>query len=151
MGIDPKNASGLRLTDAQSRVWEIAGVMKDFNFGSLHKDVESFMLWINHKQDGLWANITVHTATSDYTKLLQKIQIIWQRDVPGVPFEYNFMDEQVQKQYESDISMSRIMNVFTMVACASLVLDYSVSPRSALNNENRKLVFVKFWAQVFPE
>lgn len=132
MGIDPKNASGLRLTDAQSRVWEIAGVMKDFNFGSLHKDVESFMLWINHKQDGLWANITVHTGTSDYTKLLQKIQIIWQRDVPGVPFEYNFMDEQVQKQYESDISMSRIMNVFTMVAiCISCLGLFGLAAFSA--------------------
>ncbi len=60
------------LTDAQSRVWEIAGVMKDFNFGSLHKDVESFMVWINHKQDGLWANLTVHTATSNYTELLSE-------------------------------------------------------------------------------
>jgi len=116
MGINPKQAAGLRLTDAQSRVWEIAGVMKDFNFGSLHKEVESFMLWINHRQDGLWANLTVHTATPDYKKLLEKIEAKWQKDVPGVPFEYNFLDEQVQKQYESDISMSRIINVFTLVA-----------------------------------
>jgi putative ABC transport system permease protein len=132
MGIDPKTASGLRLTDAQSRVWEIAGVMKDFNFGSLHKEVESFMLWINHKQDGLWANVTVHTATSDYKKLLEKIQTMWQRDVPGVPFEYSFLDEQVQKQYESDISMSRIINVFTLIAiCISCLGLFGLAAFSA--------------------
>ena len=63
---------------------------------------------------GYWANLTVHTATSNYKELLGKIESIWHRDVPGVPFEYNFMDEQVQKQYESDISMSRIINAFTI-------------------------------------
>jgi putative ABC transport system permease protein len=132
MGINPKQAAGLRLTDAQSRVWEIAGVMKDFNFGTLHKEVESFMLWINHRQDGLWANLTVHTATPDYKKLLEKIEAVWQKDVPGVPFEYNFLDEQVQKQYESDISMSRIINVFTLVAvCISCLGLFGLAAFSA--------------------
>ena len=132
MGIDPLNASGLRLTDAQSRVWEIAGVMKDFNFGTLHKDVESFMLWINHRQDGLWANLTVHTATSNYKELLAKIESLWQKDVPGIPFEYNFLDEQVQKQYESDISMSGIIDAFTIVAvCISCLGLFGLAAFSA--------------------
>jgi putative ABC transport system permease protein len=132
MGIDPKKAAGLRLTDAQSRVWEIAGVMKDFNFGTLHKQVESFMLWINHKQDGLWANLTVHVTTSDYNKLLNKIGAVWQKDIPGVPFEFSFLDEQVQKQYESDISMSRIINLFTLVAiCISCLGLFGLAAFSA--------------------
>jgi len=116
IGIDPMKAAGLRLTDAQSRVWEIAGVMKDFNFGTLRRNVESFMLWINHKQDGLWANLTVHAVTSNYKELLGKVEALWHKEVPGVPFEYSFLDERVQKQYESDISMSRIINAFTIIA-----------------------------------
>ncbi len=32
------------------------------------------MLWMNHKQDGLWANLTVHTATRNYKELLGKIE-----------------------------------------------------------------------------
>ncbi len=106
--------------------------MKDFNFGTLHKDVESFMLWINHKQDGLWANLTVHSATSNYKELLAKIESLWQKDVPGVPFEYNFLDEQVQKQYESDISMSSIIDAFTIVAvCISCLGLFGLAAFSA--------------------
>lgn len=132
MGLTPVSAPGKRLTDAQSRVWEIAGVMKDFNYGTLHKDVESFMVWINHKADGLWANLTVHTDTRNYKQLLEKIEAVWHNDIPGVPFEYAFMDEQVQKQYESDISMSRIINAFTIMAiCISCLGLFGLAAFSA--------------------
>jgi len=123
--LNPAKAPGTKLTDAQSRVWEIAGVMKDFNFGTLHKQVEPFMVWVNHKEDGYWPNLTVHTTSKNYKELLGKIEYVWHKDIPGVPFEYLFLDEQVQKQYESDISMSRIINAFTLVAicisCLGLV------------------------------
>ncbi len=106
--------------------------MKDFNYGTLHKDVESFMVWINHKADGLWANLTVHTDTRNYKELLEKIETVWHKDIPGVPFEYAFMDEQVQKQYESDISMSRIINAFTIMAiCISCLGLFGLAAFSA--------------------
>jgi putative ABC transport system permease protein len=132
IGLSPLKAPGTKLTDGNSRVWIIAGVMKDFNFGSLHKEVEPFMLWMNHKQDGLWANLTVHTATVNYKDLLTKIEMVWHKDIPGVPFEYTFLDEQVQKQYESDISMSRIINAFTLIAiCISCLGLFGLAAFSA--------------------
>jgi len=132
IGLSALKAPGIKLTDFNSRVWTIAGVMKDFNFGSLHKEVEPFMLWMNHKQDGLWANLTVHTATGNYKDLLTKIETVWHRDIPGVPFEYTFLDEQVQKQYESDISMSRIINAFTLIAiCISCLGLFGLAAFSA--------------------
>jgi putative ABC transport system permease protein len=108
------------------------GVMKDFNYGSLHQDIESFMVWITHKADGYWANLTVHTTTNNYKELLGKIESIWHRDFPQIPFEYSFMDEQVQKQYASDISMSRIINAFAFVAiCISCLRLFGLAAFSA--------------------
>ena len=132
IGLSPLKAPGTKLTDANSRVWEITGVMKDFNFGSLHKEVEPFMLWMNHKQDGLWANLTVHTSITNYKDLLSRIETVWHKDIPGLPFEYTFLDEQVQKQYESDISMSRIINAFTLIAiCISCLGLFGLAAFSA--------------------
>ena len=132
IGLTAENAPGKKLIDRNSRTWEIAGVMKDFNFGSLHKEVEPFMLWMNHKQDGLWANLTVHTVTGNYKELLSKIEAVWHKDIPTVPFEYAFLDEQVQKQYESDISMSHIINVFTLIAiCISCLGLFGLAAFSA--------------------
>src|SRR6202042_156728 len=47
-------------------------------------------------------------------------------------FEYTFLDEQVQKQYESDISMSRIINAFTLIAiCISCLGLFGLAAFSA--------------------
>jgi len=116
LGLDPLKAVGNHLHDSQSREVEIVGVMKDFNFWSLHKDVEGFLVWINNKHNGYWPNVIAHTTTANYKSLISKIETIWQKDVPGVPFTYSFLDEEVQKQYETDISLSRIINSFTIMA-----------------------------------
>jgi hypothetical protein len=44
MGIDPMNALWVTFNGRTIRVWEIAGVMKDFNFGTLHKDRKLYAL-----------------------------------------------------------------------------------------------------------
>lgn len=116
MGLTPEKAIGEYLHDSQNRVEEIVGVMKDFNFNSLHSDVRSFLVWINNKHNGYWPYITAHVNTDNYTRLLGKLEALWHKDVPGVPFDYSFVDEQVQKQYEADASLSRIITSFTLMA-----------------------------------
>ena len=37
-------------------------------------------------------------------------------DMPSTPFEYMFLDQEVQKQYEAEITMSQIINSFTLMA-----------------------------------
>lgn len=116
LGPDPAGAAGTRLHDSQKREVEIVGVMKDFNYMSLHTGVESFLVWINDSHFGNWPNVTVHTRTENYKTLLLKIERIWKKDVPGVPFEYSFPDEKVQKAYEMEITLSHIINLFTLMA-----------------------------------
>lgn len=53
LGLNAMTAPGTRLHDSQQREVEIVGVMKDFNFWSLHHDVDGFMVWINNPRYGL--------------------------------------------------------------------------------------------------
>jgi putative ABC transport system permease protein len=41
---------------------------------------------------------------------------LWRKNVPDAPFEYSFLDEDVQKQYEAEITLANIINVFTSLA-----------------------------------
>jgi putative ABC transport system permease protein len=116
LGLNLITAPGTRLHDSQQREVEIVGVMKDFNFWSLHHDVEGFMVWINNPRYGLWPTVIAHTNTANYKQLLAKIGQVWHKDVSGVPFEYSFMDEEVGRLYEADITVSRIINSFTLMA-----------------------------------
>ena len=89
--------------------------MKDFNYNSLTQDVRPFMLVYNPNQGDL-TNLTVAVSTNNYKELLKKIETMWHKDLPGTPFEYAFLDEEVEKQYETEITLSRIINSFTLIA-----------------------------------
>ncbi|HEY4064228.1 MAG TPA: FtsX-like permease family protein [Puia sp.] len=128
MGLDPNRVVGARLYGGNDGIVEIVGVMKDFNVGSLRDDLHPFML--RYAPNGLkgWdiklSHIIAGTHTGNYQTLLEKIRTVWQRDLPGTPFEYAFLDQEVQKQYESEITLSKIINVFTgmaiLISCLGL-------------------------------
>ena len=49
---------------------------------------------------------------------LQKVKNLWSKHFSGVPFEYSFVDDIVQQQYTTELTLSRIINSFTMMAIA---------------------------------
>ena len=93
----------------------VAGVMKDFNYNSLHDDVRPFMIVYDNNPQNL-VSMVIATSSNNYKTLLSQIGAVWKRNLPSVPFEYSFLDDEVQKQYETEIVLSQIINSFTLVA-----------------------------------
>ena len=93
----------------------VAGVMKDFNYNSLHNDVSPFMI-VYDSNAGDMTSMVVSANASNYKNLLSQVETVWKKNLPSVPFEYTFLDNEVQKQYETEITLSRIINSFTLVA-----------------------------------
>ncbi|HMF71699.1 MAG TPA: FtsX-like permease family protein [Flavitalea sp.] len=116
LNLTPQTAPGTLLYDNQDRVEEIVGVMNDFNYSSLHKEVDNFLVWMRKPKDNVWPTIIASTRTSNYKELLSKIEGAWKKNIPEEPFSYSFLDQKVQQQYESEISLSRIINLFTVIA-----------------------------------
>lgn len=119
LNLNEQNAAGARLytqygNNPASYV-TVAGVMKDFNYNSLHDDVRPFML-VYDKDPADFSCMVVSTSSKNYRDLLSRVGAIWQKDLPAVPFEYSFLDSEVQKQYETEIVLSQIINSFTLVA-----------------------------------
>jgi len=119
LGLDPLKAPGTRLYSqylgGQKNYVDVIGVMKDFNYNSLHGGVRPFMLFYNGDPNA-FSFMTVSVNSQDYKVLLNKIEAIWKRNLSGVPFEYAFLDQEVQKQYEAEITLSQIINSFTIMA-----------------------------------
>jgi len=120
LGLTPEKAAGARLYskyfNGTVHYFDIAGVMKDFNASSLHDNVGPFMIFYNDDPTAYFSYMTISVSSTDYKSLLRKVESIWKQDLPGVPFEYTFLDQQVQKQYEAEISLSNIINSFTLMA-----------------------------------
>jgi putative ABC transport system permease protein len=121
LGLKPETAPGKRLYSQRGEgpenliSFEIAGVMKDFNYSSLHENVRPFMLRYLPESDAL-STVIVAVNSKTYKSLLSKMEAIWHKNIPSVPFEYVFLDDEVQKQYEAEITLSKIINSFTLMA-----------------------------------
>lgn len=119
LGLNPQTAPGKRLytkyePNPETFV-EVAGVMKDFNYNSLHSEVKPFML-VYDKSINDFNTMVVATDSKNYKALLTKIEALWRKDIADAPFEYSFLDTEVQKQYENEVMLSRIINTFTLAA-----------------------------------
>ncbi|HEY4063935.1 MAG TPA: ABC transporter permease [Puia sp.] len=120
LGLKPGAEAGTRLYPEQNPgeaipPVEIVGVIKDFNFSSLHDEITPFMLVYNDKRSDR-SHVIVNAKSNNYAGVVKDIGRIWNKDLPGVPFEYSFLDEDVQAQYEVETTLSRILNSFAVIA-----------------------------------
>ena len=120
LGLDPNKAPGIRLYPVQdpgdsTPPYTIAGVMQDFNFNSLHDEIKPFMLVYNTQRSDL-SSLIVNTSSKDYKTLLAQMQTLWNKNFRSVPFEYSFLDDEVNNQYVTESTLSRIINSFTLMA-----------------------------------
>jgi len=113
--LDPAKATGTQLFTDGSRKYEIAGVMKDFNYKSLHDNIYPFMVIYAPKANEV-NNLVINTNTKNYASFLSKVEAVWHKNLPQTPFDYTFMNDRMQKAYETDIVLSQIINSFTIIA-----------------------------------
>jgi putative ABC transport system permease protein len=119
LGLKPETAPGTMIYTEYKPdplyTMQIVGVMKDFNYSSLHTEIKP--LELGYETDKKRFNKMVVSVNSDnYRSILSKIESVWQKVLPSVPFEYQFQDDVVQKQYESEITLGNIINSFTLMA-----------------------------------
>jgi putative ABC transport system permease protein len=119
LGLDPATVTGTRIYSQfkPDPVFssEVIGVIKDFNYNSLHGEIKPFMLKYSRNQFN-FTYMIVSVKSSEYKTILTKMESIWHSNLPNAPFEYMFLDQEVQKQYQTDITLGNIINSFTLMA-----------------------------------
>ncbi len=119
LGLKPETAPGTMIyTEYKPEPlysMQIVGVMKDFNYNSLHKEITPLELDYEGRL-GYLDKMIVSVNSDDYKSVLGRMETIWHRDLPAAPFEFQFQDDVVQKQYESEITLGNIINSFTLMA-----------------------------------
>ncbi|MEQ9441903.1 MAG: ABC transporter permease [Cyclobacteriaceae bacterium] len=101
---------------------KIIGVVKDFNFKSLHQKVEPLVLRISPP----WKEyVMVKLTPGNPTEALAQLESSWKKYESDYPFEYHFMDEQYEALYSSEKRMAEIFDYFTLftlfIACLGLI------------------------------
>jgi len=91
----------------------IVGVVKDFHFSSLHSEIKP--LAIQHRPDML-RYLLVKMRSDDISGSVSSLTATWGKLVPGTPFDYQFLDENIDRLYRTDQRIGKIINSFTVLA-----------------------------------
>ena len=106
----------------------VIGVFSDFNALSLHKPVSNFVLDMLRNPNGaaaLTRYMAIRVNTDNYAGVLEYIEKTWQTFAPTRPFEYSFMDEELNALYKDEAKFSKISIILTilaiLIACLGLI------------------------------
>lgn len=91
----------------------IIGVVKDFHFRGFHHKIEPVILYWNNKYSRY---IEIRIQEGQIEKAISIVKLNWEKFFPGFPFEYQFLDDKFNEQYNADKVFGSLVGVFSLVA-----------------------------------
>ncbi len=92
---------------------KVIGVVKDFNYLSLHEDIGLLSLKIWPEQ---YMKITLELTGSKVMETIAELESKWTNLYPDIPFNHYFVDDNFRAQYNQDRQFSSIINIFTIIS-----------------------------------
>ncbi len=108
--------------------YEIIGIIKDFHFKSLEKEIEPLLIINGGNASYCLATINA-TDFNSLNSTIQTIKNVTAKLSPSFPVEINFLDDAVNKMYEAEIRFRRTFSLFSISAiliCAIGILAMSI-------------------------
>jgi putative ABC transport system permease protein len=104
----------------------IIGVVKDFNIQSLHTPVVPFAIF--HKSSKTYEEpfsyIAVRVKEGKTNAAIASLENKWKTFTPATPFDFGFLDQKLDKLYQSEQQSGKIFAVFSVlsifIACLGL-------------------------------
>ena len=121
-----------RLSSRRAR-GTVIGVIEDFHFRSLHQRIEPLLLIL---RDNYLRNVFVKIRGENIPGALAFIKNKWEGFFPARPFEYFFLDEDIDRMYVSEMRLSRVFRYTSLlavfIACLGLfgLISYTTEQRT---------------------
>jgi putative ABC transport system permease protein len=104
------------------REGEVIGVVKDFNYISLHRNIEPLTLPYEPYASRY---VSLKIKSEDMARTIDKVRNTWMQLVPHRPFLYSFLDDDFDRQYQKDFNFKTLFTTFSslaiFIACLGLL------------------------------
>ncbi|HTI11577.1 MAG TPA: ABC transporter permease [Puia sp.] len=108
-----KDPLGKRISNSNGNLFQVIGVVQDFNSESLRDPVKGVILHFGISP----SIVSVKVNTADMKNVLSEITAVWKSFSPGEPIRYSFLDEQFANMYAD---VQRMGHLFT--SCSILAI-----------------------------
>jgi putative ABC transport system permease protein len=113
--------------DYQRYSGKVIGVVKDFNFVSKHKEIGPLILQLRSSPGHFNFSlkyVAIKINSKDLPRTVEGIEAKWKELVPGRPFDYFFLDQELDKMYKDEDTLGKVAGIFSflsvVVACLGL-------------------------------
>ncbi len=122
---DPIGKKVYKGQKTDKNTFTIIGIIKDFHYESLHKEVKPFGLYCDSdrlKYIGRYLSVRI---SGDIQENLKNIKQIWDTVAGGQSFDYAFLDEDFGRLYAADVQTRKVVSIFSalaiFIACLGLL------------------------------
>jgi len=113
----PEEALGKNLVmmwNGEETLFPVVGVVRDFHFQELRSEIKAYGFLLNASTN--YSYLVAHAKGTNIKPALAAIGNAWKKLNPNEPFEYSFLDEDFQKNYQAEERLAAIIRYFTIVA-----------------------------------
>jgi putative ABC transport system permease protein len=118
LGWTPEEAVGQKLFfdwQGNTNEYDVIGVMEDYHQSSLKEKI--YPMVFRFATEGESFSYTVLDVKIDqFTETKSAIANTWKSLINDTPFEFSFLDQNIQKQYDEDRKTASIITSFTIIA-----------------------------------
>ena len=144
------NPIGKRIPGGEFTTHEIIGVVADFNYLSLHTAVGPVVLLQNAgiafsgaEDIGISSRpspkLSVRVAANSLSGTLKDIEEQWMKIYPGVPFDFDFLDERLEAQYEQEKELNKIIRTAAILAIIIGCLGLFALSKLAIESRSKEI------------
>ncbi|MBT5875441.1 MAG: hypothetical protein HOH43_18615, partial [Candidatus Latescibacteria bacterium] len=102
----------------------IVGVVRDFNFESLHEPVRPAVLTMHPEYHGGIGAILVKMKSGNLSETMELLEEEWRGVAPDSPFSFSFLEDDIANQYQAERRWAQIIGYASglaiLIACLGL-------------------------------
>jgi len=95
----------------------VIGIIKDFHYESMHKKLQKMAMVLNSKSYKYFERyISVRVGSENIKNTLEYMNSVWKSFSPELPFDYSFLDQDLDNLYRSEEKTGNIFLLFAFIA-----------------------------------
>ena len=100
----------------EEAAFTVVGVIKDFHYQSLHRNIEPLFLVNPAGNNGLNAFFNVRIKGGEFSRTITQLEQKWKQFWPELPFRYTFLDSDLNDLYEAEQTSKKVFGLFSLLA-----------------------------------
>jgi putative ABC transport system permease protein len=113
---EPKDAIGAKINEGADQVYDVIGVVQNFQQKSLKTDFSPIIIFYQPQTRGFYSAKVETTDGKSLQATLSTMEQVWKRFFPENPFIYYFLDDEFSKQFKSDQQFGKLFTFFSIIA-----------------------------------